>query len=151
MADLRAPTPSAAAELAVPSAEELLEKFAETELRLRNAVKRNIENRKLLLKVYSDKQVLKDPISKINEKGIYIDHLGKLLENAALNIFAKKQQSMGIMSSKLDGLSPLGTLGRGYSLAKKTDGKLVRSISDVTNGDQLSIIVHDGTITAEVK
>ena len=151
VADLRAPTPSAAAELAVPSEEELAVKFKDTEMRLKIAAKKVLENRHLLLKIYADKQVLKDPVSKISEKGIYLDHLTKLFENAAQGSLNKKQQELGLVISRLDTLSPLATLGRGYSVAKDGGGKIIKSIEDVKTGDFISIIVKDGEIDATVK
>ncbi len=151
VADLRAPTPSAAAELAVPSEEELTRKFQDAEMRLKIAAKKVLENRQLLLKIYADKQVLKDPVSKINEKGIYLDHLTKLFENAVLGSLNKKQQELGLAISRLDTLSPLATLSRGYSVAKDGGGKVIKSIEDVKPGDFISIIVKDGEIDATVK
>lgn len=151
VADLRAPTPSAAAELAVPSEEELTSRFKDIEMRLKIASKKVLENRQLLLKLYADKQVLKDPVSKIGEKGIYLDHLTKLFENAARGSLNKKQQELGLVISRLDALSPLATLNRGYSVVKDGGGKIIKSIEDVKTGDFISIIVKDGEIDATVK
>ena len=151
VADLRAPTPSAAAELAVPSEEELISRFKDVEMRLKAAAKKVLENRQLLLKIYADKQVLKDPVFKIGEKGIYLDHLTKLFENAAQGSLNKKQQELGLVISQLDTLSPLATLSRGYSVAKDGGGKIIKSIEDVKPGDFISIIVKDGEIDATVK
>jgi exodeoxyribonuclease VII large subunit len=151
VADLRAPTPSAAAELAVPSGEELMDKFKSMDARLVSAAKKFIENRRLTLKIYADKQVLKDPISKINDKAIYLDHLSKLFENATKLVLEKKKQSLGIIASRLDGLSPLNTLSRGYSVVKDSKGEVLRSVSEVSSGDDISITVKDGEVYAIVK
>ncbi|MDO4744528.1 MAG: exodeoxyribonuclease VII large subunit, partial [Clostridia bacterium] len=151
VADLRAPTPSAAAELAVPSGEELFDKFQSAEIRLKAAAKKILENRRLLLKVYADKQVLKDPVSKINEKGIYLDHLTKIFENAVSGVLNKKQQELGLTLSRLETLSPLATLSRGYSVAKDESGKVIKSVTSVKSGDSISVTVTDGAIKAVVK
>lgn len=151
VADLRAPTPSAAAELAVPSGEELFDKFQSAEIRLKAAAKKILENRRLLLKVYADKQVLKDPVSKINEKGIYLDHLTKIFENAVSGVLNKKQQELGLTLSRLETLSPLATLSRGYSVAKDESGKVIKSVTSVKSGDSISVTVTDGAIKAVVE
>ncbi len=151
VADLRAPTPSAAAELAVPSGDELLERFQSTELRLAGSVRKILENRRLKLQMYAENRVLCDPVSKISEKGIYLDHLSKLFENFISNIVAKKQQELSLMASKLDGLSPLSTLSRGYSVTKNADGDVIKSISQLTPGEDICITLNDGQIDAIVK
>lgn len=151
VADLRAPTPSAAAELAVPDEAELIDRISNIESRLKTAAKKLLENRRLLLKVYAEKQVIKDPISKINEKEIYLDYLTKLFGNAVMSAMDKKRQTLGIVASRLDGLSPLGTLKRGYSLAKNESGELIRSVNQVSSGNEVNITVEDGDFYAVVK
>ncbi len=151
VADLRAPTPSAAAELAVPDGNELLEKLQTMDLRLLSAAKKVLENRRLVLKLYADKQVLKNPILKINEKAIYLDHLSKMFEGAAKHIFEKKKQQLGIMASRMEGLSPLKTLSRGYSVAKNDKGQVVKSVSQVNSGETVMITVQDGEVCTMVK
>ncbi len=150
-ADLRAPTPSAAAELAVPSELELRDKFQSYEMRIKNATKKILDNRQLILKMYSDKQVIRDPVSKINEKSIYLDHLTKMLEKATHAVLVRKQQEIGVTASRLDGLSPLGTLNRGYSVAKNSNGEVVRSIKQVDTGDTMTVRVSDGEISTIVR
>ena len=151
VSDLRAPTPSAAAELSVPAGDELLERLQSTETQLLRIAKKIIENRRLKLKVYAEKQVLRDPVSKINEKGIYVDHLTRLFENSVVSVLNKKQQMLGIVASRLDGLSPLGTLNRGYAIAKTADGSVVRSVKQVKQGETVVVKVKDGEINTVVK
>lgn len=151
VADLRAPTPSAAAELAVPSAEELLERLEDLNGRMRNAAKKALENRRLLLKLYSDKQVLRAPLIKVNEKEMYLDHLSKLLENAARAVLAEKKQQLEPKVSRLDALSPLGTLKRGYAIAKKENGDVIRSTKQLDTGESFTVTVGDGEISAIAK
>lgn len=151
VADLRASTPSAAAELTVPSEDELLDKLQGTEARLKTAAKKILENRRMLLKLYADKQIMREPLIKINEKGIYLDHLTKMFENAANSVLTKKQQKLSIAVSKIDGLSPLKTLNRGYSIAKNVDGIIVKSINQVKSGDCMTVKVSDGEIYTIIK
>ncbi len=151
VADLRAPTPSAAAELAVPLGDELLERFQGTELRLANSVKKILEHHRLKLKMYAENRVLRDPVSQIMEKGIYLDHMTKLFENSVLNSLSKKQQQLGLTVSKLDGLSPLNTLKRGYSVTKDSKGCVIKSSAQVHTGEDISITLNDGQLEAVVK
>lgn len=151
VADLRAPTPSAAAELAVPSADELAERCYMTQMRLRNATQKIIEKSRLQLKVYSEKQVLRDPIFKINEKGMHLDSVYRMFENAVKNALNEKRQSLGLPVSQLDGLSPLNTLKRGFSVVKNEKGKVIKSVADTKIGDNLTVVVSDGEIRAQVK
>lgn len=150
-ADLRAPTPSAAAELAVPSADELLEKFKLTESRLRNAVQKNIEKKRLLLKLYSEKQVMQEPVIKVNEKGMQLDSVYRMFETAVSTVFTEKKRLFELSVSKLDGLSPLSTLKRGFSVAKNQAGKVVKKVADTRAGEDISVVVTDGEIKAVVK
>lgn len=151
VADLRAPTPSAAAELAVPSGDELLDRLQRADLQLSSCAKKIIENRRLLLRVYAEKSVLRDPVSKINEKSMYLDYLAKMFENSAKSILEKKQQIFGLNISRLEGLSPLGTLSRGYSVTKDKCGKVVKSVKQTKSGDDIQITLADGDISATVK
>ncbi len=151
VADLRAPTPSAAAELAVPSGAEIAEKFSTAGMRLANAVNKIIEKRQLQLKVYAEKQILRDPMFKVNEKGMQLDSIFRMFENAAKTAVAEKRQKFGVVVSKLDGLSPLNTLNRGFSVAKDCDGKVIKSVAGVKSGDDISVVVSDGQIKATVK
>ncbi len=151
VADLRAPTPSAAAELAVPSADELLEKFDMMSKRLNNSAKKLIEKRLLQLKLYADKQVLRDPMFMINEKSLVLDSVYRDFENAVKTLLTEKKQALGLRSSQLDSLSPLSTLQRGFSVVKGKDGGIVKKVEDAKSGSDISIVVSDGEIEAVVR
>ncbi len=151
VADLRAPTPSAAAELAVPSGTEFTEKFSTAGMRLANAANKIIEKQQLQLKVYADKQVMRAPMLKVNEKGMQLDGIFRMFENAAKTAINEKKQTFGMAVSRLDGLSPLNTLNRGFSVMKNTDGKVIKSVADAKSGDDISVVVSDGEIKAMVK
>jgi len=148
VADLRAPTPSAAAELVVPDKRELSDKFNNVLLRMNTCVKRVIENKKMTLKYFEDNSALKNISLKINEKRMYLDSLITDLENSGMNILNEKKRQLSVAVSKLDGLSPLGTLSRGFSLTFKADGELIKSVSDVKEKDRIDIRLADGTIVA---
>ena len=151
VADLRAPTPSAAAELAVPSQKELTEKFNNVYGVLRTNVRRILENRHLVLKRYAESQALTNPKQRINENRMYVDHLCRMLENAVNVSVGEQKRRLGMAVSKLDALSPLGTISRGYSVAKTGDGAVIRSIAQVKSCDDITLTVNDGEIEAVVK
>lgn len=150
VSDLRAPTPSAAAELVVPDEKELADKFGNVYRRLSSCAARIIESKKLMLKYYADKQTLKNPVYGINEKRMYLDSISKDFETEVLNILSEKKQNLGVLASKLDGLSPLGTISRGFSLAFNEDGKLIKKVTDVKSGDKIDLRVSDGRVRATV-
>lgn len=151
VADLRAPTPSAAAELAVPSQKELIDKFNNVYTVLRTSAKRVVENRRLSLRRYAESQALTNPVQKLNEHRLYVDHVCKMLENAVSISVSEKKQRLGVAVSKLDALSPLGTISRGYSLAKDSSGAIVKSTKQVESGCDITLLVSDGEIGAVVK
>lgn len=150
VADLRAPTPSAAAEIAVPSQIELKEKFNNVYNRLYSQASKFIEMGRLKLNSNIERPAFKNPMLKVDEERIYIDRVYKDIENRCLNILETKKKELKIDVSKLDGLSPLGTLARGFSVAKDEKGKVLKSVDQVSNGDNLEIMLTDGKVMATV-
>ena len=149
-ADLRAPTPSAAAELAVPAQSELSEKFHNVYVRLYGQVQRMLERKELELKRFRERPVLLNPTVKLEEQQIYIDRLRQDFITRAERVMEQKKKELGILASKLDGLSPLGTLSRGYAVAKGADGRVVRSAKQVNIGDEMTVLLEDGTVKTRV-
>lgn len=150
VADLRAPTPSAAAELAVPDERELKEKFGNVLKRLSLYVSRAVESRKMQFSKLAESAVLKNPTGKIDDKKIYVDNLAHRVFMSANLIKERKQKELASAAAKLDGLSPLGTMSRGFSVAKGKSG-IIRSVKDASSGDEFELIVSDGSINAVVK
>lgn len=150
VADLRAPTPSAAAELAVPSCDDLIERLVAAQNRLKVGMKKSLENKKYWLDFYADKQVMKNPMLKVNEKGMQLDHIYKMFEKAVEKGLSEKKQALGMALTKLDGLSPLNTLSRGFALVKGEGGNLIKSVKDVKTNDGIFIKLEDGEIPAVV-
>ena len=74
-----------------------------------------------------------------------------MFENSISLILEKKKQELGIVASRMEGLSPLKTLARGYSVVKNNEGKIVKAVSQVKSGENLMITVQDGEICATVK
>ena len=150
-ADMRAPTPSAAAELAVPSLEGELERINTLKSRIVRRCEAIAENKRLRLKLYTESRAMKNPAALIGEKGIYLDSLARSLEAAAAEYIEKKKQELGLAASRLDGMSPLGTLGRGFALVKTENGALVKSRSQVKHGEKITVAVADGEFGAIVQ
>lgn len=150
VADLRAPTPSAAAELAVPNIIDVKENIEVLKNRYKVSLKKRIELMKLRYINCMSKRVFKDPLQNVNEKRILLDNQIKEMDNSISNILSNKKSSFEKIITKLDALSPLKTLIRGYSITEK-DGKIVKSIKEVDKGDLIEIKFSDGSRSAEVK
>ncbi|MCI8967139.1 MAG: exodeoxyribonuclease VII large subunit [Lachnospiraceae bacterium] len=151
VADLRAPTPSAAAELAVYDIEQLTDRLAGYGSALDHAMQQQIrrqrtglENRRLRLKYLS-------PASQIQQKRTYsMDLEGRLsgLMNSALT---GQRHRMALYAEKLKGLSPLEKLSQGYAYVEDADHKVISDVNSVMPEDMVRIYVKNGTIQAKVK
>lgn len=150
VADLRAPTPSAAAELVVPSQIELKEKFNNVYSRLYSQAKRLIDNDRLRLKYCAERPVLVNPKLAVDESRMYIDRLYQDLCNMSAAVSERKKQAFQIAVSKLNSLSPLATLSRGYSLAKDNNGDIIRSSAQLSAGDKMEVIFESGRVISTV-
>ena len=149
VADLRAPTPSAAAELAVPDVYEVKKKIESYQDRLRMALLKKVEVMKLRYDKCMASIVFKEPLRKVNDSYLLIDNLSKRLE-ASIKIKQEKEKSKYIeLISKLDALSPLKTLSRGYSLTEK-NGKIIRSKEELQKGDKVELRFTDGNKNAVI-
>ena len=149
VADLRAPTPSAAAELAVPNISDLILKLEGYNNRYKLALKKKVEFMKLRYEKCMNSRVFKEPLQKINEKYILIDMKVKSIQNSMTAIYNKKKTEMVKHVAKLDGLSPLKTLTRGYSIVQM-DGKVISSVSQLKKDDEIDIRLTDGTSRAKI-
>ena len=150
VADLRAPTPSAAAELAVPDIYELNKKIISYEDRLRNSLIKKVELMRLRYEKCMSSVVFKEPTRKINDNYIKIDMHIKQLENLIKQKCKTEKTKYIELVSKLDALSPLKTLSRGYTITEK-DNKIIKSKSDLNAGDTINLKFIDGNVIAEVK
>ncbi len=143
VADLRAPTPSAAAELAVPDVYEVKRKIESYQDRLRMALLKKVEVMKLRFDKCMASSAFKEPLRKVNDNYLLIDNFLKRLE-ASIKIKQEKEKNRYIeLVSKLDALSPLKTLSRGYSITEK-DGKIIKSKDELKKGDKIELRFTDG-------
>lgn len=149
VADLRAPTPSAAAELAVPDIAEIKRKLETYNQRYKTSLKKKIEFMKLRYQKCMSSKVFTDPTAKIKEQYINLDITIKSLENLIKNKVKDSKTKSIELISKLDTLSPLKTLTRGYSIAQK-EGKTIKSVKELKTNDTLGIRFTDGEIKTKV-
>lgn len=149
VADLRAPTPSAAAELAVPDIAEIKRKLETYNQRYKTSLKKKIEFMKLRYQKCMSSKVFTDPTAKIKEQYINLDIAIKSLENLIKNKVKDSKTKSIELISKLDTLSPLKTLTRGYSIAQK-EGKTIKSVKELKTNDTLGIRFTDGEIKTKV-
>ena len=149
VADLRAPTPSVAAELAVPDIREQKYYISALKNALDNAIESDIKEKQYNLEQLAKSSVLKNPQNIINNCELFLDTLVSKLNTNFKDIFAKYSSDFAMICSKLDSLSPLKVLARGYSIAKKDDNIIVNS-KDLSVGDSISIQFADGNAKAEI-
>ena len=149
VADLRAPTPSAAAELAVPNIEDVEYTIKTYQNRYRVALKRRVELMKLRYEKCMTRRVFKEPLQKINERAITLDILVKSIQNSIQNKLHKSKTSAVEIITKLDALSPLKTLARGFNIAEK-DGKIITKKQNVNLEDKITLRFIDGNVITKV-
>ena len=149
VADLRAPTPSAAAELAVSDVYEVKQKINTYQNRLRMALSKKLEIMKLRYDKCMSSFVFKEPTRRIQENYIKLDTYVKQLENIIGTIKEKNKNKYMELVAKLDTLSPLKTLLRGYSIVEK-DGKVVKSVAELKVEDNVTIKLNDGEKQARI-
>ena len=149
VADLRAPTPSAAAELAVPDVYELKQKISTYQNSLRLSLIKKVEIMKLRYEKCMSSRVFKEPLRNINDNYLKVDSYVKRLENT-IRVKQKEEKTKYVeLVSKLDALSPLKTLTRGFSITEK-DNKIVKSAKDLKTGDKIDVRFVDGERQATV-
>ena len=149
VADLRAPTPSAAAELANPDIYELKEKIDSYKQRSKLALKKKLEVMRLRIDKINASQVFKEPYRKINDYSLELDKNIKSLEVSIKNILSKSKSEFAEKVAKLDALSPLKTLTRGYSITEK-NGIVITSKDDLSKDDEIQLRFFDGEKQAKI-
>ena len=149
VADLRAPTPSAAAELAVPDIKEVMRKLENCESRSRNSLNKKIELMRLRYEKCMASRVFKEPLQKINEWYLSVDMKIKAMENSVTTTLQQAQKNAGKVIAKLDTLSPLKTLARGYCITQN-EGKVINKAEYLKKEDEISLLFCDGEKKAKV-
>ncbi|MBR6514274.1 MAG: exodeoxyribonuclease VII large subunit [Clostridia bacterium] len=171
VSDLRAPTPSAAAELAVPSADDLKRQLGNVVKKMENSLNLSISARRLKVERCAKHRLLQSPINLVEDKRIHTEYLREKLYLTMQQAIAKRQNSLSSielslnndmrfvyersktsyvrLTAKLEVLNPMSVISRGYSAVFDGDGALVKSVADISVGDKLNLNVSDGIIVAE--
>lgn len=149
VADLRAPTPSAAAELAVPNISDVLMKLDNYNFRYKNSLKKKIEVMRLRYEKCMMHKAFKDPLQNIQDKYVYLDNINKSMQLNMNNKIQSSRTKMVELITKLDNISPLKTLTRGYSIIEKND-IVVKSVNDLNIDDEINIRLIDGVSKAKI-
>ena len=149
VSDLRAPTPSAAAELAVPDIYEVKQKINGYQNRLKLALNKKYEMLKLRYEKIISSSIFKDPTRMINDRAILLDKNIKRIETAIQNKKQEQKEKYVKLISKLDALSPLKTLARGYSIIEQ-NGEMVNSVKQLKSGTEIDIKLVDGNSKAKI-
>ena len=150
VADLRAPTPSAAGELAVPDQEELRWKIHNINHRMSLSLTKKVEGMRARYEKIMHSKVMQDPLSMLNERRLRQDYLIKQLESyIELELKNKKLELVKVVTT-LDGLSPLKTLTRGYALVEGADGKIIKSTKELRKDEEIKVTLSDGSVEAKV-
>ncbi|MDH7481568.1 MAG: exodeoxyribonuclease VII large subunit [Armatimonadota bacterium] len=149
-ADLRAPTPSAAAELVVPDKDEILSRISTLSDAMKSAITALIMNKKACFNMMMKSRVFAHPEVLVQERWQALDTLTMRLANSLDRQISNCSARLGEVTAKLHALSPLQVLSRGYAIVRH-DGQLVKKISDVEVGDSTETLISDGRLVSEIK
>lgn len=145
VADVRASTPSNAAELAVPDINEFTEGLHSYEIRSRQAMAKRLAALRTKLDSISGKRVMQDPAASIDNRRIELDRSRDRLLSAQEHILSEKKHEFVRLTAALDAMSPLKVLSRGYSITTGSGGKNIKSVNEIHAGDKLTVRLADGT------
>jgi exodeoxyribonuclease VII large subunit len=149
VSDLRAPTPTAAAELATPNREDLLVTLNELLVRMGHAVQANFDTRRWELNRIENRLALRSPQTRIRSDRQRLDELSYRVSLALSHRLQLQQAQLNGISQRLSSLNPETILQRGYAMVTLPDGQIVKSVHQVQPGDELDIRVSDGQIAAQ--
>ena len=150
VADLRAATPSNAAELAVPDQNECYGWLEQIEGRLTGAMGRRLERACRELEQAGHCRVLQDPMNYINDRRMLLDYQRDRLAHGLTGAMGRERERFARLAAALDALSPLKVLGRGYAIPQRSDGAVLRSAKEAMPGETLLLRMADGKVSCKV-
>ena len=150
VADLRAATPSNAAELAVPDQDALRQNLDAMSAAMSANLNRQLKTARQHLNVLSQSPALRSPTGYLDQKRKNLELLRSRLVSGQTRTVESKNRQFVALTSKLDAMSPLKVLARGYAMAQTESGEVVRSIDQIQKGDTLCVTLSDGSFTAAV-
>lgn len=151
VADLRAATPSNAAELAVPDREELTASLRAKNVLLQTLMQKRLKQERQRLTALASARSLRSPRNYINDRRLLLDHTHQRLCAASSQLLSRKREQFVRLTAKLDAMSPLKVLARGYSMATDEAGNLLKSVGAVSVGDRITVAFSDGAAVTEVQ
>ena len=150
VADLRAATPSNAAELAVPDQDALRQTLDELSSAMLNTLQQRLTAARRHLSILAGSSALQSPTVYFTQRRKNLSLLGNRLVSAQKLSVSRCKQRYLTNTAKLDAMSPLKVLTRGYAMAQNTEGTVVRSVNQVTSGEKIHILLSDGTVESQV-
>ena len=150
VADRRAPTPSAAAELAVPDRHALLEKLAQIRGGLESSALARVQReRRRLLEKHQTLQYL-SPEGRLQRMRQQVQNQGERMERSARQRLERERLRLGGVLERLNALNPLAVLERGYGALRNEEGRMISSVGELTEGQRISILLRDGHAEARI-
>ncbi len=150
VSDVRAPTPSAASEIALPDSAEIRSRLESLLSRQRASVDAKIASYSALVDRYKKSRALTDHMAFIDDRYMHVSMLADRLSSAGERCVNDRSNTLKSLAGMLNSLSPLAVLSRGYSMTVTEGGAVVKSVNDVANGDDIIIKVSDGSFGARV-
>ena len=151
VADLRAATPSNAAELAVPDQNELRAALRQTERRLEQGIMRLLTLRREQLNRLGKSRCMADPGAYVRDKRLLLDYQSRRLAHGLEKSVSGQKERLARLAAALDAMSPLKVLGRGYAIAQKEDGVVIASVEDAKLGEDFLLRLRDGRLSCRVE
>lgn len=150
-ADLRAPTPSGAAEIVVPDMQDLLRRIKQDQKRLQSALLGSMQHKRERLERYSKARIMVDPRTFTDKPYMILDHLIDRLHHNIRQRTAVQRSGIATLMAKLDALSPLKVLRRGYAVAENTEGTLIRHADQIKENDKILLRLDGGSASCRVE
>jgi len=150
VADLRAATPSNAAELSVPDQNDLCHRLAGMEGAMAQSVGQTLTRAGTRLSAARENRLMQNPLRYLEERRVLLDYQRERMANTLRNTLGVERERFVRLAAALDAMSPLKVLGRGYAIARRPHGGIIRSKREVTPGETVSVMVADGAFTCEV-
>jgi exodeoxyribonuclease VII large subunit len=150
VADLRAATPSAAAEMVIPSIQDMQEKLQKQSIKLSHTMKAIIETSKLKISYIAKSKVMSAPLVNLDQYKQTLDYSSYRIQNTIGNLITTYQTEIEKSIKQLNALNPLAILQRGYAICKTKDEKYISKISHVVQNDELRVILQDGYLDCRV-
>lgn len=151
VADLRAATPSNAAELAVPDQMELRQALTAKQAMLFTLMNKRLKQERQRVNALAQTRSLKSPVNYLNDRRMALDYTHQRLCAASASLLNRSRERFVRLAAKLDAMSPLKVLGRGYAMTLNENGRIVKSIYAVSVGETLTVSFADGKVVTEVR